>query len=321
MKHHSSSNRVVIPVWVLAAVGLFVVACGPAVLAQETGKIRVLTSFMPVYCFAANVAGDLVEVECLLPAGVGPHDYHPVQSDYEKIRRADVFVSNGLGLEDWMEKLFKSRRPRKGLTRVEAAQGLKTQLIRGTPLLHLEDEGGHSHDHGDGGNPHIWLDPTLAAHAVTNILKALQNADPKNAEGYGKNAAAYVSRLQALDQELKAGLKGASGVPIVTYHDAFVYLARRYELSIIGVIETTPETPPSLRYLGSLKRAIQERKVRVIFAESQFPKAIAQQISKDTGVPLGMLDTLETPANGVMEPGSYEAGMRANLKALQAHLQ
>lgn len=276
---------------------------------------------MPVYCFAANVAGDLAEVENLLPANVGPHDYNPTQSDYEKIRKADLFVVNGLKLEDWLQKMLKSRRNRQGLTVVEVSRGLDAQLIRQVPAIHLDDAGGHKHDHGTDANPHIWLDPVLAAHAVTNILVAFQKADPAHATGYAANAAAYVIRLQALHREFSEGLSQSKGVPFVAYHDAFVYLARRYQLNIAGVIEEVPEVTPSLKYQASLKRLIKKEGIRVIFAEPQFPSRIAEQLSSDTGVPLGFLDTMETAASGRLAADSYEVGMRENLKVLSRHLK
>lgn len=62
----------------------------PAAPSTEPKRLRVLTSFLPVYCFAANVAGDRALVENLLPANVGPHDYQFSRRDLEKVSRADL---------------------------------------------------------------------------------------------------------------------------------------------------------------------------------------------------------------------------------------
>src|SRR5437763_13525797 len=69
-------------------------------------KLKVLTSFAPIYCFAANVAGDLADVENLLPPNVEPHDYQFTRKDLQKVTRADVVVLNGLGLETWLQRVF-----------------------------------------------------------------------------------------------------------------------------------------------------------------------------------------------------------------------
>ncbi|HAM71908.1 MAG TPA: hypothetical protein DCM86_09725, partial [Verrucomicrobiales bacterium] len=289
---------------------------GSGALAAGGGRLRVLTSFLPIYCFTANIAGDLAEVENLLPGNVGPHEYQPSRGDYEQLAAARLLVVNGLKLEDWLQPLLKSRGASKPLAVVEASSGLGERLIRDIPGLSLEGGGEPKGLSGADANPHIWLDPVLAAHAVTNILRALQQLDPMNAAGYESNAVRYVGRLQGLDAELRAGLASARGIPFVAYHDAFVYFARRYELNIAAVIEEVPEVTPSLRYQGALRRLIREKGIRAIFAEPQFPRKIADQLSADTHVPLGFLDTLETPVSGHLTLTSYEEGMRSNLKVL-----
>lgn len=285
--------------------------------AEPATKLRVLTSFLPVYCFTANVAGDLAEVENLLPANVGPHDYQFAPRDMRKLSGAALFVINGHGMEDWLAKALKAAKGSKTATVVEAfADVPKERLISSVPHIHLPGE--HGHHHHDGPNPHLWLDPTLAAHAVTNILAALQKADPKNAAGYAANAAHYVERLHALDRDLAAALAPAKGRRIVTYHHAFPYFTERYDLNLIGVIEEVPDVTPSPKYLAALQKVIRDKNVKIIFTEPQFSPKLAQRISKDTGVPLAELDTLET---GPLTPTAYEEGLRRNLNTLLKHLK
>lgn len=285
--------------------------------AEPAAKLRVLTSFLPVYCFTANVAGDLAEVENLLPANVGPHDYQFAPRDLRKLTAAQLFIINGHGMEDWLGKAMKAAKGSKTATVIEAFAGLtKTNLITELPHIHLPGE--HAHHHDGGENPHLWLDPTLATHAVTNILAALQKADPKNAAGYAANAARYVERLHALDRDLATALAPARGRRIVTYHHAFPYFTRRYGLDLIGVIEEVPDVEPSPKYLAALQKVIREKDVKIIFTEPQFSTKLAQRIAKDTGVPLAELDTLET---GPLKPTAYEEGLRRNLNTLLKHLK
>jgi zinc/manganese transport system substrate-binding protein len=285
----------------------------------EAERLRVLTSFLPVYCFTAGVAGDLADVQNLLPGAVGPHDYQPTRSDYDKLAAARILVVNGLKLEDWLQPMLKSRPGLRPITVVPLSAGMDPWLIREVPGLDLlQGKGGKEpREHAEGDpNPHVWLDPALAAHGVTNILRALQQADPANAGGYESNAVRYVERLQRLDAELRSMLAPVRSIPFIAYHDAFVYPARRYGLNVAAVIEQVPEVTPSLRYQGALRTLIREKKVRAIFAEPQFPRKIAEQLSADSGIPLGFLDTLETPASGRLTPSAYEEGMRANARVL-----
>lgn len=286
--------------------------------AEPTPRLRVLTSFLPVYCFTANLAGDLAEVENLLPANVGPHDYQFAPRDLRKLTSAQLFVINGHGVEDWLGKAMKAAKGSKTATVVEAFTGVpKDRLITELPHIHLPGEHGHHH-HDGGPNPHLWLDPTLAAHAVTNILTALQKADPKNAAGYAANAARYVERLHALDRDLAIALAPAKGHRIVTYHHAFPYFTRRYGLDLIGVIEEVPDVEPSPKYLATLLKVMREKDVKVIFTEPQFSPKLAERISRDAKVPVAELDTLET---GPLKPTAYEEGLRRNLSTLLKHLK
>src|SRR6266481_2708120 len=71
-------------------------------------KLKVLTSFAPIYCLVANVAGDLAQVDNLLPANAEPHDYQFSRKDLQKLSHADLIVLNGLGLEKWLEKAIQN---------------------------------------------------------------------------------------------------------------------------------------------------------------------------------------------------------------------
>lgn len=313
--------------WVFA---LSLGVCGEPAPTEK--RLQVVTSFLPVYCFAANVAGDLADVRNLLPPNVGPHDYQPTPGDAKKMLAADVLILNGLKLEEWSERLIRARGNARTLTVVEVWKGSEAEWIREVPGLDLESAKSttakEASPHGNSGsgsaadpNPHLWLDPVLARHAVTNLLNVFQQQDPKNAAGYARNADAFLERLRRLDADFQETLKPMRGIPLVAFHDAFVYAARRYGLRIVGVIEEVPEVSPSAKYLGRLRHLIQSEKVRAIFAEPQFPPRVAERLAGDTGVPLGLLDTLETVPSGELTPDAYEVGMRANLKVLATLLK
>ncbi|MBC8003239.1 MAG: zinc ABC transporter substrate-binding protein [Opitutaceae bacterium] len=288
-------------------------------------KIRVVTTILPVYCFAKNIAGDLADVSSLLESGVGPHDFQYKASDLSRLKQADIVVLNGLGLESWMQRALESSKPT-GRMRlvVEASSGLKSELIYHVTELQLggdmkKETKVHDHDHGhDMANPHTWLNPRLAMHAVTNILQAFQKADPGNAPRYAENARQYLERLSTLDSELDTALKPLRQKAFVVFHDAFPYFTSRYQLRMVGVIEEVPDVEPTLKYLSNLTKTIRKNGVKVIFAEPQFPVPLAKRIASDTGVRLSELDPLET---GRFEPTAYEDGLRQILKTLVNELK
>ncbi|HEX7858843.1 MAG TPA: metal ABC transporter substrate-binding protein [Verrucomicrobiae bacterium] len=292
---------------------LIICCAGALQLFGAEKKLRVVTTFLPGYNVAANVAGDLATVENLLPGNVGLHDYQLSPSELRKLNSADLILLNGLGLETFMERAVRSGGA--GLEKKIATitAGLHGELIHGH-APHAREEEGHDHNH----DPHVWLDPNLMAHCVTNVLRALQKADAKNAEGYARNASAYVAKLEALDAELKQKLGPVNDTPFITYHNAFGYFVRRYGLKLAGVVERVPEIPPSTRERAELQKTIREKKVKALFSEPGANSPLAKSIAQDTGIRLGELDPLET---GELNATSYERGMRKNAEALVKGLQ
>ncbi len=289
-----------------------------ALTAQAAEKrLRVVTSFFPLYCWTANVAGDRADVENLLSGRAEPHEYAFTPADARKLSNADLVVINGLGLESWFPKFQRSSSFQSNRLVVVTA-GLKSELLYGVHHHthdHEHDHAGHEHE---AANEHTWLDPLLAAHGVSNILVALQRADPANAAAYASNAAAYVVRLKELDGLIRQSLVGVTNRAIVTYHDAFAYFARRYALEVVGVVEQVPQVNPTPRALAQLHRTTRERKVRALFIPPGGENRMARRLSKDLGLELAELDTLET---GPLSPAAYEEQMKFNARSLAKHLR
>jgi ABC-type Zn uptake system ZnuABC Zn-binding protein ZnuA len=104
------------------------------------------------------------------------------------------------------------------------------------------------------------------------------------------------------------------GKNLITFHDAFPYLARRYGLNYVGYIEAFPEKDPTPGQLKSLVGAIGKHQVKVLFAETGYSPAILRSLAEQTGARVAELDTLEV---GEANPDAYLIRMRNNLKALQ----
>jgi len=284
-----------------------------------SGKLQVLTSILPVYCLAAQVAGDAAEVQSLLAPGVDAHDFQFTPRERRQFDRADLVVINGLGMEPWLDRLRRSDGAKPIL---ECTAGLELRLIRGGLASHRSQASASpapgQAEAGAAPNPHVWLDPSLAMAMVTNILVAMQKADPPHAETYAANAAACVTRLRRLDQEIRDGLASLTHRHLVTQHDAFPYFARRYGLTIAGVLEEFPEVAPTAKHLAALKQTIRATGVRALFTEPVHAAKLARQFAADLNLRVAPLDPLET---GELTASSYEEGMRRNLRSLQSALR
>lgn len=285
----------------------------------SSAKPVIATTILPVHCLAANVAGDHAEVISLMAGTADAHDFQLTPRERRLLDRANLVVANGLGLEPWLSRVVAG--PKKDSRVVMLSAGLEAEIIHSH---HSETESGHSHSSGhhdhssEGINPHVWLDPHLYRRMVTNFLAAIQTVDPSNASAYASNATVYLARLERLDLELQSGLAPLTNSPIVTYHDAFPYLARRYGLRVVGVVEETPNVSPTPRHLSELRNVIEKERVKVLFTEPQHPDKLARRLAEDLKLRVLPLDTLET---GEFTPSAYEDGMRKNLQSLRESLK
>jgi zinc transport system substrate-binding protein len=284
--------------------------------AKKPGEVRVLCTFLPLWIFTKNVVGARpgVQVDVLIPGSQGPHDYQLTPGDMNKINDADLFVANGLYLDEFITDAARKARP--GLKIVEAAAGI-------TPIYSTRESYWMRSDQGDeespqGINPHAFASPEEAARMVAAIASALAEADPAGAADYRRNAEHYAAALTALAAEFKAVAAAAPDKKIVTFHNAFDYLARDSGLVIEGVIETAPGQAPAAGDLARLADRIRSARVAAIFSEPQFSPRLAQVLAAETGVKTYELDPVAT---GKMDPDYYVSAMRQNLATLEKALE
>lgn len=265
-------------------------------LSAEADRLRVLATFAPVYSLTKNVAGDAADVEMLLPPGAEPHDFALSPSDLKKIARADVIVSNGLGIEEWLGKAVASG-AKQNVVQIVASKGIPT--VQDPP------------------NPHIWLDPVLAMREVENIRDGLKSADALHTSIYEQNAAAFLARLRGLDEDIRNATSNLGDKRLLPLHDSFPYFAARYGFEIVAVVEAFPGREPSPKFIKMLRDIIRAKNVGVIFSEPLSGSRLFDSLAEDLHVRVALLDPMET---GEPSAELYERVMRGNLQALIAAL-
>ncbi len=303
----------------LIAASLLLTGCGgtsdSAGEGTASNKMKVVTTFYPMYEFAKKVAGENADVTVLVPAGTEPHDWEPTAKDVAKITEADVFVYNGAGFETWVDSMLNSVN-NKQLKVVEASHG--AGLIDGEAEAggHSDEESHKEHEHGKY-DPHIWLDPVLAQHEVRAISEALQAVDPARKAEYQKNADAYLSELNALDQSFREGLKDVQAKDIVTSHTAFAYMAKRYGLKQVPISGISPEQEPSAAAMKEIITFAKEHRVKTIFFETLASPKVAEAVAKEVGATTAVLNPLEGLTEEEKRSGlDYVGVMKQNLAAL-----
>ncbi len=270
-----------------------------------SGKMAVVGTFYPLSHFAEQVGGSLVAVSNITPAGAEPHDYEPTPQDIAKVYGAKVFIVNGGGLDAWAEKIAPDLKAR-GVTVVDMQDAMALDQAPGSETAH---------------DPHLWLDPALAAREVGLIRDAFVKADPANAGAYAGNAAKYVAALTRLDEEYKAGLASCRIKDIVTSHAAFGYVAKQYGLTQIAIAGLSPDAEPSVQQLADIARLAKQDNVKYIFFESLVSPKLAQTIAAEVGAQTLAFNPLEGLTAAQISSGeTYLTVMRENLDKLRLAL-
>jgi manganese/iron transport system substrate-binding protein len=243
-----------------------------------SGKPLVLATTTLFADMAANVGGDRVTVESIVPAGSHVEEYEPRPEDSKKVARASLFFENGLDLDKWAEPLLRDKR--KGAAVVVLTDGLPA----------IEND-----------NPHMWFDVQLARKYVERIRDALIALDPDGRAVYANNAARYDAELAKLDSEVRAQIATIpqSRRKLVTSHDAFPYYAKAYGLEVIGFAQPEAGKDPSPSELADLVRTIRDAGVPAIFSEVGVSPALAQTLAKEAGVTKIIADL---PTDSIVAP-------------------
>ena len=272
---------------------------------KENGKaFTVVTSFYPMYIATINITKDISGVKVInmtKPQTGCLHDYQLVPEDMQKLEKANAFVVNGAGMEVFLDKAVKQQ-PK--LKIVDASKNI--------PLL--KDENGEE-------NPHVWVSVSNAIIQVNNIAEQLAALDPVNAEKYKNNAGVYTKKLEALRTDMHSSLDNVKTKDIITFHEAFPYFAKEFNLNIVDVIEREPGAEPSPKELEETIDKVKELKVKALFAEPQYPAKAAEVIAKETGAKVYTLDPAVTGESKADAYDDYINTMKKNLDVLKEALQ
>jgi zinc transport system substrate-binding protein len=273
-------------------------------------RLQVVATFLPVYLFTKAVAGDVADVKLLIKPGSEVHEYQSTPGDVQTLAQAQVVVKNGLGIEEFLDETLKSAQ-NPALKVIDASREIKPIQELSQVVKAKADE--HDHQH-EGGNPHVWLDPVLAKQQVEAIRDGLMAADPANQAKYKANAAAYIQQLDQLNQEFEQSLRGYRDRTFVTFHDAFPYLAKRYQLQQVAVVEI-PEDQLSPADVQETIKTVKQFQVKALFGEPGIDNKLLTGLAQDLKLTLRPLDSLEA---GQPDPQYYFTAMRNNLQTLQA---
>ena len=291
---------------IMMVIVLCLVAVGCGNQAGNTKKdFTIVTSFYPMYIDVLNITKGVEGVKVVnmtKPQTGCLHDYQLTTEDMKTLEQADVFVVNGAGMESFLEKAAKQNPKMKT---IEASNYKDINLLK----------------NGDEENPHVWLSVTYSIAQVKAITAGLCEADPAHKDAYRKNALDYCMKLEELKKEMHAQLDDLPHKDIVTFHEAFPYLAKQFKLNIVSVIEREPGTEPTPQELEDTIKKVKALDTKVLFTEPQYSPAAAETIARETGAKIYQLDPVVTGEANEEAIDAYINTMKKNMAVLKEALQ
>jgi ABC-type Zn uptake system ZnuABC Zn-binding protein ZnuA len=223
-----------------------------------------------------NIGGTRIELEGIVPEGTNSHTFEPAPSVATIVSQADLFVANGLFLEE----------PSIELARANKKPGAVILTLGDKAITRDEWVFDFSFPESDGHpNPHLWTAPHLALKYAESIRDELVVLDPANADYYQENFEKLKVRIKDLDRRIA---QAVDTIPpenrkLLTYHDSFPFFGSRYGLEIIGAVQPSDFTEPSAREVADLINQVRESQVPAIFGSEVFPSPVMEQIAKEGG--------------------------------------
>ena len=243
---------------------------------EGDGKLKVVSTVSPITSLVENIGGTRINLEGIVPEGVNSHTFEPAPSLAAVLSDADLFIANGLFLEE----------PSIEMARANKKAGAVIVTLGDKAVTREEWIFDFSFPESDGHpNPHLWTSPPLALKYAQIIRDELAALDPDNASYFDENLAALTERINDLDRRIA---EAVATIPpenrkLLTYHDSFPYFGPRYGFEIIGAVQPSDFTEPSAREVANLIDQIRESQVPAIFGSEVFPSPVMAQIAREGG--------------------------------------
>jgi len=263
---------------------VFLISCGPQKTKNsQTENPKVLVSILPYKYFVENIAGDLLDVNVLIPPGSSPHAYDPTPRQMADISHVGIYFYNGnLSFEESLIDKMKDNYPQ--LELVCLGDGI--ELIESEECSE-DDHGNHDHH---GVDPHTWLSTVNGRIIAKNVFSVLAQKYPQYKGEFLKNYNQLVAEIDMVNFEITEQLASLPTRKFMIFHPSLSYFARDYNLQQIPVeFEGKEPSPAQLR--ASIDMAVKEG-LKAILIQKEFDVENARIIASEIGGEVVQIDPL-----------------------------
>lgn len=246
---------------------------------SEPDKDIISVTIAPLKYFVAEIAGEDIDVNIIVPPGSNPHNYEPYPEQITRLSKSLALISNGyMGFEEaWFSRFNE----------------VNTKMINLSVGAGIEPiSAHHDHDsrHEEKYDPHYWVSPKSAFIIAGSVRDLLITLYPEKKEKYNMNFKNLNERITELDRLADSLFRESTGNYFMIYHPNLAYIARDYGLNEIAVEFEGKEPPPSrFRELIDIAR---EKNIKTIFIQKEFDRKYAGSIAGETDAEVVVIDPL-----------------------------
>lgn len=290
-------NIIIIITVILVIISLIVIGNLNRNETEKDDKVRIVTSFYPMYIMALNVTEGIenVEVENMADNQVGCiHDYTLTTSDLKKFENADIFIENGYGIENFSEKIINSY---PNVKIIEASNSIEDIIT---------EESGEI-------NAHFWTSIDNYILQVRKIADRLKELDNANEAKYEENVSEYIKKLENLKTKYKNQLQNINGKKVVSLNEAFSYLFKFVGIEEELILTDHEQSALSAEQVKNVIDMMNNENIKTIIIAENDDEQNATAIANETGA---KIYRLKDGMSGDGLTDSYIDIMEDNLETL-----
>ncbi len=308
----NSKQKLLVTATILTIVILVVIAITSYTSPKPTDKLEVVATFYPLAFLAEQIGGEHVQVTQLVPSNTEIHNWEPSPKDITATENADIIIYNGAGLDHWMEdEILPALTTIKNHTTIDATKGL--------PLLQT------TADRSNHGNydPHTWISPYMAKLQAEKIYNSLIQQDPTHENYYTDRWETLKNNLQQIDANYTETLAGKQKDTIFVSHEAYGYLAYRYNFTQHGVIGLSADQQPSAAAIANIISLMIRHGTYIVYVDPVYSQEYAQTLKTELETQTGRTVTILKLyiATGLTDNNNYLQQQLLNLENLKTGLE
>lgn len=265
---------------------------------EQNGNFKIVTTFYPIYIITENITDGAQNINLvnMTDTNVGClHDYTLSTADMRKLENANVIIQNGLGLENFIDKILNTY---SNIAIINSSENISNVI--------KENEEN---------NGHIWTSITNYMTQVEKIASELSKLNPENSEIYNRNKDNYIANLKLLQKKYTEELEILKNKKAICLNEAITYLAKEVNLDVTCIETDHEESSISAEHMKELIDKMKKENITAILVGNEDNLKSAQTLTDETGA---KIYKLKTGLTGNMDKNSYIDDMMQNLEQLKS---